>query len=157
MAKTTGTKTSPYLLNTSATADFPLKGGAVSNLGLGIPVTSNPLYPPPLSKVRPGEKKVRSERGVCLQHGRALDKGGITPPCPCHPIVVSTFPMSMTPFLSWHCHVLTFCINNQALSLTPPVDDAFWQFLTPPTIDDAFALSVTRGGVSQKKLTDILK
>jgi hypothetical protein len=59
-------------------------------------------YPPPLSKVRPGEKKVRSERGVylgqggkfnanmsrrckkvrsergvCLGQGRALDKGVI--------------------------------------------------------------------------------
>jgi hypothetical protein len=28
-----------------------------------------------LSKVRPGEKKVRTERGVCLGQGRALDNG----------------------------------------------------------------------------------
>ncbi len=33
-------------------------------------------YPLPLSKVWLGEKKVRSERGGCHRHGRALDKGG---------------------------------------------------------------------------------
>ncbi len=34
-------------------------------------------YTPPLSKVRLGENKMRSERGVCLGQGRALDKGGV--------------------------------------------------------------------------------
>ncbi len=34
------------------------------------------LLPPRLFKVRPGEKKVRSERGVYLGQRRALDKGG---------------------------------------------------------------------------------
>ncbi len=38
------------------------------------PVIEACPHPPPL--VRPGEKKVRSERGGCLRHRRALDKEG---------------------------------------------------------------------------------
>ncbi len=39
-----------------------------------------------------------------------------------------------TPPFWWHHfrHILTLCIKNQALSLTPLVDDAFRRFLTPP-------------------------
>jgi hypothetical protein len=41
-----------------------------------------PMYmlPPPLSKVRPGEKKVRSERGVCLRQDRALGTNSLINP-----------------------------------------------------------------------------
>ncbi len=37
---------------------------------------SDHYHVPPLSKVRLGEKKVWSERGVCLGQERALNKGG---------------------------------------------------------------------------------
>ncbi len=42
------------------------------HVALGTTTTQTKMLPPPLSKVRLGEKKVR---GVCLGQGRAVDKG----------------------------------------------------------------------------------
>ncbi len=48
--------------------------------GLMHLIPSVVVPPPSLSKIRPGEKKVRSERGVCLRQGRALGTKSLIPP-----------------------------------------------------------------------------
>jgi hypothetical protein len=58
---------------------------------------------PPLSKVRLGEKKVRSERWVYLRHGCALDKGGYQcPPRSLHPLGVENPPIFITLWEKWY-------------------------------------------------------
>ncbi len=60
-------------INSYTKTIFALVGGKKIKIKMHLKLY---LPPPSLSKVRLGEKKVRSERGVCLRQGRALDKGG---------------------------------------------------------------------------------